>query len=291
MDLNPKLIVPIYSMRSYKTGDYSILKDGNFKLQLNRMDWDQDILIIPKNTSDLDEFLDLDILPIDQIKTANYGENAYETRKTFWKENQTFIDAWGLPIVTDITGYTGSNWFINNFNITKDPEVSRWYIDEFIEVDVNSIKRATMTYVLNQGQKDYLRNFTTSPIEVNTKVVRKEYYDRVGTKVPNLDFNFDIFFPFRLSDPAYKFTEVVENNPEKTILITDPNDSYTENYSNVIKKRFTKAEYYGIISTRPKIIYNENPEKIFHPGLADFIYFGCDIVCPYNLPTLEDILI
>ena len=48
MDLNPKLIVPIYSMRSYKTGDYSILKDGNFKLQLNRMDWDQDILIIPK---------------------------------------------------------------------------------------------------------------------------------------------------------------------------------------------------------------------------------------------------
>jgi hypothetical protein len=255
------------------------------------MAWDKDILIIPKNTSDLDEFLDLDILPIDQIKTTKYGENAYETRKTFWKENQTFIDAWGLPIITDITGYTGSNPFINNFNITKDPEVSRWYIDEFIEVDVNSIKRATMTYVLNQGQKDYLRNFTSSPIEVNTKVIRKEYFDKVGIEIPKIP-DFDIFFPFRISDPAYKFTEVVQNNPDKTILITDPNDSYTENYSNVIKKRFTKREYYGIIYYyKPTIIYNENPEKIFHPGLADFIYFGCDIVCPYNLPTLEDILI
>ena len=72
-------------MRSYETGDYSILKDGNFKLQLNRMDWTQDILIIPENTSDLSEFLSLGIIPFDQIKTEAYGENAYETRKTFWK--------------------------------------------------------------------------------------------------------------------------------------------------------------------------------------------------------------
>ena len=87
-NLSPKLVVPIYSMRSYETGEYSILKDGNFKLQLNRMNWDKDILFIPQNTSDLNEFLDLGILPRDQIKTANYGENAYETRKMFWKENQ-----------------------------------------------------------------------------------------------------------------------------------------------------------------------------------------------------------
>ena len=30
-NLSPKLVVPIYSMRSYETGEYSILKDGNFK--------------------------------------------------------------------------------------------------------------------------------------------------------------------------------------------------------------------------------------------------------------------
>ncbi len=288
----PKLIIPIYSMRSYKTNQYSILKDGNFKLHINRMNWDEDILIIPKNTSDLDEFLDLGILPRDQIKTANYGINAYETRKIFWKENQTYLDAWGLPIVTDITGYTGSNELINNFNITKDPDVSRFYIDEFIETDVNSIKRATMTYVLNEGQKEYLLSIDPDlNIEVNTKVISKKYFDRVGLEQPWPMPEFDIFFPFRLSDDAYKFEETVFRNERSKILITDPNDSYQNQFGNVIKKRFTKRQYYGIIYTRPKIIYNENPNKIFHPGLADFIYFGCDIECPYTLPTLEDVLI
>lgn len=288
----PKLIVPIYSMRSYETGKYSILKDGNFKLQINRMNWDHDILIIPKNTSDLDEFLDLGILPFDQVKTAEYGENAYETRKIFWKKNQAYLDAYGLPIVTDITGYTGNNELINNFNITKDPEVSRWYIDEFIDIDVESCKRAKKTYVLNEGQRDYLLSIDPDlNVEVNTKVISKRYFDQVGVQQPWPMPEFDIFFPFRLTDPAYSFEQVVFQNEGSTILVTDPNDSYKNQFGNVTKKRFTKREYYGIIYTRPKIIYNENPNKVFHPGLADFIYFGCDIECPYTLPTLEDVLI
>jgi hypothetical protein len=288
----PKLIVPIYSMRSYKTGKYSILKDGNFKLQINRMDWSKDILIIPENTSDLDEFIDLDILPIDQIKTAVYGENAYETRKMFWIKNQEKLDWYGLPIVTDITGYTGKNSFVNNFNITKDPEVSRFYIDEFIDIDVESIKRAENTTVLNHGQKEYLLSLdSTLNIEVNQKVISKQYFDKVGIEYPFPSPSFDIFFPFRLSDSAYKFEETVFKHEQETILITDPNDSYQDQFKNVIKKRFTKREFYGIISTRPRIIYNENPNKIFHPGLADFIYFGCDIECPYSLPRLKDVLI
>jgi hypothetical protein len=284
----------MYSMRSYETGDYSILKDGNFKLQLNRMNWDKDYLVVPHNISDLDEFLDLGIIPSSQLIFGNYGENAYDTRKNFWINNDINFEALGFDVVTDITGFPYKNKFVNNFNITKDPNHSRWYIDEFIQTDLESIDRGEKTYVLNQCQKDYLVELAPEledKIIVNQKVIRKEYFDIVGTKVPDLDFHFDIFFPFRVSDPAYKFIEVVQNNPEKTILITDPNDSYTEIYSNIIKKRFTKAEYYGIISTRPKIIYNEDPNKVFHPGLADFIYFGCDVVCPYNVPTLEDVLI
>ena len=285
-----KIIIPIYSMRSYETGEYSILKDGNFKLHINRMDWDNDYLVVPNKISDLDEFLDLDIISERQLMFADYGENAYDTRKNFWKNNK-WPSMLAFDVVTDITGFPYKNNFVNNFNITKDPEVSRWYIDEFIYSDINSIRKAKNTFVLNQGQKDYLLSIDPKlNIKVSQKVIRKEYFDKVGIEVPELE-DFDIFFPFRISDPAYKFTEVVENNPEKTILITDPNDSYTENYSNIIKKRFTKRQYYGIISTRPKIIYNENPNKIFHPGLADFIYFGCDIECPYTLPTLEDVLI
>ena len=293
--LGPKLIVPIYSMRSYETGKYSILKDGNFKLQINRMNWDYDLLVVPTNIADLDEFLDLGILPMSQIISAEYGENAYETRKIFWNKNQADLDVLGLPIVTDITGYTGDNELINNFNITKDPEVSRPYIDEFIYSDVNSIRRAEMTYVLNEGQKEYLHSIDPDlSITVSQKVITKKYFDRVGVEHPWPIPEFDIFFPFRLTDRAYKFEETVAKHADQTILITDPNDTYDgfgDGFSNVIKKRFTKRQYYGIIDTKPKIIYNENPNKVFHPGLADFIYFGCDIECPYTIPTLEDVLI
>lgn len=285
-------------MRSYVTGEYSILKDGNWKLHINRMDWDKDVLVLPDRCSDLEEFLSLNILTPNQIIYGNYGENAFETRKNFWRWNLG-LDRLGLDIVTDMPKYYGDQKFYNNFNITKNPNNPRWYIDEFIADDLAACKAAEKTYVLNQNQKDYLVELEPSledKIEVDQKVIRKDYFDKVGTEVPTDMPDFDIFFPFRISDPAYKFLEVVQNNPEKTILITDPNDSYKEHYGtgfkNVIKKRFTKRQYYGIIDYyKPKIIYNEDPSKVFHPGLADFIYFACDIESPYRIPTLQEVLI
>lgn len=289
-----KLIVPIYSMRSYETGEYSILKDGNFKLHINRMDWDNDILVVPENTSDLMEFVDLGIIPISSIVFADYGVNAYETRKTFWSKNLDSLDGIGLPIVTDITGYDGNQPFFNNFNITKDPNSRRPYIDDFIETDIDSIRRAQGTTVLNQGQKDYLVSLAPDledKIEVNQKVISKKYFDKVGVEVP-ITPRFDIFFPFRISDKAYQFDDVVNLYSDSRILITDPNDSYESGkYENVWKQKLSKREYYGLLSTKPEIVYMENPNKVFHPGLADFIYFGCNIVSPHRIPTLEEVLI
>lgn len=282
------LVVPIYSMRSYETGQYSILKDGNFKLHINRMDWDNDYLVVPNNCSDLEEFKSLNIINEDRIIEAQYGKNAYETRGTFWQNNN--FDEYNATIVTDLPRYKGKNKFINNFNITKDPNNPRWFIDEFIEDDIEAVNNAEKTYVLNQDQKDYLEQCgAKGKIEVNTKVVSKKYFDKVGIEKRLLP-HFDIFFPFRLSDPAYKWNEV--KNLNKTILITDPNDSWDgTGKANIFKNKFTKRQYYGIINSKPKVLYNEDPSKIFHPGLADFIYFGCDIESPYKIPTLEEVLI
>lgn len=283
-------------MRSYVTGEYSILKDGNWKLHINRMDWDKDVLVVPDRCSDLHEFLNLNILSANQIIYAKYGENAYETRKKFWRWNLG-LDKLGLDIVTDMPRYYGEQKFYNNFNITKDPNNPRWYIDEFIEDDVSGVVQGERTYVLNQSQKDYLVELEPTiedKIEVNQRVIRKEYFDKVGTEIPTDVPDFDIFFPFRLSDPAYKFEEVVEENPNSIILITDPNDSYQQRpqHKNVVKYQCTKRQYYGIIDYyKPKIIYKEDPSKVFHPGLADFIYFACDIRSPYEIPTLQDVLI
>ena len=149
-------------MRSYDTGLYSILKDGNFKLHISRMDYENDIIVIPSNASDIDEFLALGLTKNHIL--VEYPKNAYESRKIFWDKYEHFIDSHNMEVLTDITGYNGMMPFSNNFNITKDPNTPRWYIDEFIESDLDSIRRGKKTTVLNQYQKDYLVSIDPSSV-------------------------------------------------------------------------------------------------------------------------------
>lgn len=290
-----KLVIPIYSMRSYETGLYSILKDGNFKLHINRIE-NNDILVIPSNSSDKEEFLSLGLHS--NIIEVEYFSNAEENRKKFWSKYQQYFDSFNLSILTDITGYTGNQDLYNNFNITYNPKIIRPYIDKFFDVDTLSVLKSIKTTVLNHNQKDsFIDNnyqelsiYLKSKLEVNQKVISKRYFDLVGTKQINIP-KFDIFFPFRLTDKAYKFEKTVEKYKDKIILITDPNSSYSANYENVKVIKPTKPEYYYILSKRPTIIYNEDPELVFHPGVADFIYFKCNIVSEYKIPTLKEVLI
>lgn len=293
-------------MRSYDSGRYSILKDGNFKLHINRMDRERDHLVIPSNCCDLDEFLALGLVPKDNLFICKYGLNTVETRRKFWDWNGRKIALWytdKFEIVTDITGYKGRLEFSNNFNITKLPNMDRPYIDEFYESDINSIIRAKKTTVLNQCQKDYI--LETNPeiaadkIEVNQLVISDAYFKAVGTACfPGFQFQEgDIFFPFRLSDPAYKFEEVMHEYSDRRIVVTDPNHTLNKfledciHAPNIVDIWPNKKQYYGLLAQKPTIVYNEDPSKVFHPGLADFIYFGCDIISPYRIPTLEEVLI
>ena len=192
-----KLIIPIYSMRSHVTNKYSILKDGNFKLHINRMNHKKDFIVVPENTSDLKEFLDLGLVTKAQVILGKYGINAYESRKIFWNINN--FDDLKMEIITDVTGYNGSMEFENNFNVSKTKNNPRWYIDEFFNTDLISISRAKKTSLLNLNQLEYFREFdTSSTLEVNTKVISKRYFDAVGVKPVDLP-HFDIFFPSMIS--------------------------------------------------------------------------------------------
>jgi hypothetical protein len=200
--------------------------------------------------------------------------------------------------MTDITGYIGHNVFYNNFNISKLPNFDRPYIDDFFETDIESIRRAKHTTVLNKCQKDYIIKLypeLEEKISINQKVISKQYFDIVGTSTYfHSLFAINekiIFFPFRLTDPCYKFEETVKKYNDYTIIITDPNCSYSKSYRNVVCIKPNKKDYYGILSNRPTIIYNEDPDVIFHPGLADFIYFDCKIISDYNIPTLDKVLL
>ncbi|AAP75948.1 RB69ORF046c hypothetical protein [Escherichia phage RB69] len=106
-----------------------------------------------------------------------------------------------------------------------------------------------------------------------------------------------IFHPFRISDPCYRFEQVVECAIQlgQPLYITDPNNSFDRNkYPEEALIRIfkpTKTEYYQILKGRPKIQYFENPEEVFHPGLGEFIYFNALISSPYNIPKYEDVVI
>lgn len=293
------LVIPIYSMRSYKTGKYSLLKDGNLQLHLNRYQ-DGDIICVPlkETCEDLEELKQF--FPYIHFQEIYYYENAYSTRKNFWAKNlwgvEQLMDFYGTThIVTDITGYSGKFPFFNNFNITMDPKIERPYIDEFIYTDVESVNNSVYTTVLNECQKDVLVKYGADPelIYVNQRVVKpgvpEAYLDRLGpTKIDG------VFFPFRISDKCYDFEGVYNSCYEQgvNLIVTDPNDTLVpEVYTLCRLIKPSKQEYYSILSSKPVIDYRENPEKVFHPGLAEFIYFGCKIISDYNIPSIEQIIV
>lgn len=295
------LIVPMYSMRSYKTGKYSLLKDGNLQLHLNRHQ-KGDVIVIPhslqcEDSEELQEYFP-DII----FEEAVYQENAYKSRKTFWEYNTFMVDSLANfyncdAVVSDITGYKGAFPVFFNFNITKDPKHPREYIDEFIQEDVDSVNRSIYTTVLNKCQKDVLvsHGALSDKIIVTQEVITPGVPEKfMQQSCIDFDWKNTIFFPFRISDKCYDFDYVYHTCKmyDLKLVITDPNDSWDkEKYPDCELLKLNKSEYYHALKAKPNIIYEENPEKVFHPGLAEFIYFKCNVQCIYALPTYEDIIV
>lgn len=295
------LHVPIYSMRSYETNLYDVSKDGNFQLHLARMQKD-DLILIPHNSIGIETFIDTGYLKKEQVVIMNcYASNAYSTRKMYSTnkllshmiESRTeyhirsnklsgTLDA----IVTDITGFNGNKPVYFNFNITKDPEDPKYYIDEFIESDLESIERSIFTTVLNHSQKDYLVSLGADPnkIKVCQQVINKDLLSLYDHDSVDQTIN-GIFFPFRISDKCYKFEDVttycIDNN--MLLYVTDPNQSLKNYDTEVIIKldNIDKKTYYSILKSKPKMCYYENPSKCFHPGLAELIHYDVQFISPY----------
>lgn len=312
------LHVPIYSMRSYETGLYDVSKDGNFQLHLSRMQSD-DLILVPYNSIGIETFIETGYLKKEQVVIMNcYGSNAYETRKLFVSnillgaavEFRTLqhlklncirgnLDA----IVTDITGFHGAKDVFFNFNITKDPNNPKYYIDEFIESDLKSIERSIFTTVLNQNQKDYLVSLGANPdkIKVCHKVINRSllslYENDPGFKEQPID---GIFFPFRLTDSCYKFDEAIKYASlyNLNLYVTDPNqslsdDTLLQNCTIVKLDNVTKTSFYSILKSRPKVCYYENPSRCYHPGLAELIHYNIEFISRYvdDIKQITDIYV
>jgi hypothetical protein len=308
------LWIPIFSMRSYETDMYSITKDGNFQLTLSRIlasDFDHITVSIPNMVSDINQYLEMMKMigikfphkNIDYIQLI-YGKNAVETRKSFWVNNRDFFYNESILdydlVITDITGYSGSMSFdlpfINNFNITKLPNLVRPYIDDFFNIDLVQIKQSIFTTVINKSQKEYITKIDPSlenKIFVYNKLAH-EYLLPVNNQInPNIDMS-TIFWPFRISDSAYKFNEFIEMfeknnlNLKYSIIITDPNDTYTLNKNYIHKIKMSKKQYYETLQNRPIIIMLDNIDDVFHPGTVEFMFYNCNMITFKNSLIIHD---
>lgn len=286
------LFAPIFSMRSYETGKYAILKDGNFQLTMARVlasDFDRVFVAVPEDSSDLDELTErFKDSPQVYFIEMKYGANAVSTRDFFWIANADMMKNLEMNfdvLITDITGYSGTKPVVYNFNITKLPELDRPYIDRFFEQDLKSIERSLFTTVINPRQREYIlevRPDLINKVIVNTKCAHTDLLPKFD--VPAADSKM-IFWPFRISDKAYKFAEFMEAFESQGlhedgwhVVITDPNDTIAVTRGYISKIKPSKEQYYRILSTRPVIVMLDDIDTVLHPGTIEFFHYGCSVI-------------
>jgi hypothetical protein len=298
-------------MRSYETGEYAILKDGNFQLTMARVlasNFKSITITVPEESSDFDalvqRFKDRTNIKFIQVP---YGANAVETREQFWRMNYAWICAqyeiegnWDV-LITDITGYGGAKPVVYNFNITKLPELNRPYIDRFFDLDLESIEQSLFTTVLNPRQREFIlevRPDLHDKVIVNTMCAHAELLPLFEKQKPAENL---IFWPFRISDKAYEWEQFLAAFEDQglhedgyVVLCTDPNDTLECDKSFVMSKKLTKAEYYQMLSARPIIVMLDDIDTVLHPGTIEFFYYRCPVITYSselvpNLNTIPDL--
>lgn len=286
------LWVPIVSMRSYETGKYSILKDGNFQLTMARVlasDFTRLYIAIPTDSADFKElqekFKDQENVYFVEMK---YGANAVATRDMFWVANAEFLKDLETNVdlvISDITGYPGKLPVVYNFNITKLPELDRPYIDKFFEQDLKSIEQSLFTTVLNPRQREYIlevRPDLLDKVIVNSKCAHESLlpkFDKTN-KAEKL-----VFWPFRISDKAYQWEQFLEAFEEQglhdegyLIFCTDPNDTLECDKSFVMSRKLSKSEYYQMLTARPIVVMLDDMDTVLHPGTIEFFHYRCPVI-------------
>lgn len=287
--------LPIFSMRSYETGKYSILKDGNFQLTAARIlasDFDRVIVAVPEDSTDFDDALQHFFKGHSRVFfwKVKYGKNAVETRERFWELNDwRMIDHYGDVVISDITGYPGKKPVIYNFNITKLPELDRPYIDKFFEQDLASIEQSLFTTVLNPRQREYILEVRP---ELHDKVIAhfKCAHEALLPKHQLASIEWarkmkKIFWPFRISDKAYKWEQFLAAFEAQgladegyTIDITDPNDTAKNLPPFVKRTKLDKAAYYQMLANRFTVVMLDDIDTVLHPGTIEFFHYRCPVI-------------
>lgn len=285
------LMIPVYSTRSYDSGTYNLLADGNISKFLMK--------ILNSKAKEIDIFYPRDSINIRHIeeitnKYANckvnwisreYGKNAHETRnmgQTFYNyimgANKQYdyiiseIDSLAEIAITSYNTLCDHNNFIywaGSWNANG----TRW--DDESQCGQNrKIAEQITTACLLKGQVDLYKG--------------KSFYDECIYKPKYFDKKI-IYFPFRLSDKSYhaeEFRNAIEELKKEgfdnfKVLYSDVNDSHIfdkEQINGFIKVPSDKFVYQAILKGMPIIPYLDDITKNYHSNIYEFIYYGCDVI-------------
>lgn len=293
------LFIPVFSTRSYKTGEYNLALDGNMARIISKIlsaapSFSE--VLIPDNSINLNVWLNaLSRNGFHQrvrfTKCNAYGENAHETRmngskfENWLRYNIDPLDfdvmvvepnTLALGMEDHIPGFVDDlsriiYWCVASATTKGTP----WFTEDFVEMD-KRIAAKYPTACASYSQVEFLDDLA---------FIDGEFY-----VAKYFDFK-TIFFPFRLSDKNYQ-AELVKNVIYKLkemgynnfkVLYTDVNDSglFPED-DTFVRVSGQKEVYLSILKSRPIIPYMEDADMLMHININEFMYYGCRVIMKKN---------
>ena len=292
------LIIPQFSMRSHKTGTYSLLADGNLNIVLhhifNSSKTNEYTITIPDKHAHADlEVLEDKILPMFKCKITilpiKYGLNADDNRTVVPDSiNVNFLEY--AQVISYFENLRPGIPWVLKMHMSKIQELDRPYADKHYESFIDALYDPNLIQadVLNYAQYEqverthYLRAYK---VNVNEQCLNKKFYKKMFKEFTNykmadsLDtvIPYDaIFFPFRISDKAYDFEAVKKLG--RPIVVTDPNESLDDYDCEVIKLQGNMKEIlYSMIALMQhrkdiKIVLYEDCELAVHQLIVELAY-------------------
>lgn len=290
------LMIPVYSTRSYKTGVYDLLADGNiskFLMKIMQSEAKEIDILFPNNSTGIKQIKNITKQKAKWIPFA-YGINAHETRNMgeyFYNyilyNGKKYdyiiseIDTLAKSAICSCNSLCDCNNFIywaGSWNADGTP----WYAEGH-ESTNKFIAENILTACLLSGQVDLYHG--------------KSFYDKCIYNPKYFDKK-TIYFPFRLSDNSYHakdFLKIMQELKNEgydnfVVLFSDVNDSHifdeyqTETFIKVPSNKFV---YQSILKGKPIIPYLDDTNKNYHSNIFEFKYYGCDVIQTNDFSELK----
>ena len=240
------LIIPQFSMRSYKTGTYSLLADGNLNLVLhqifNSTKTNEYVITIPKDhvREDL-EVIKEKILPNFDCKVTfmeiPYGIHADANRTVVPRHFDNFSYFEFAYVISYFENLRPDIPWVLKMSMSKIKELDRPYADKHYNSFIEALGHHWLIRadVLNYSQYEMVK--LTDPellknVNVNEQCLNRKFYDILREEFVDQDIvavlnevvpDNALFFPFRISDKAYDFERA--SMLGRPVVVTDPNES------------------------------------------------------------------